>query len=371
MPHTPTSAATTQGSIGSNDDGFPVFAPFDTFRGIAPPEYIIDGLVEDKALSAVIGGPGVGKSFVVLDMACSVATGSAWKGHAVKRTRVLYVAGEGVSGAAQRIEAWETQHGIGVGQDLFLIPEATLLATKVVGLWEWIAANVKANEIGLIIFDTLARMAIGLDENSSQDMGRAVGIFDKLRRHSGAGVMLVHHTKAGGDTGRGSSALLGALDSEILVRHADEDDDAPPPQDGATALEVVATKQKNAVIGQPTFVWIRSAGPTAIVTDVDGGIGDDPFAAMILRPQKIRSSIDELVIRAWHALEDFPTTGLTRAELAEVLSEDREMEPPRKADILRVVERGVATGVLSVEGAKIKHGFNTIDFARKGAGLLA
>lgn len=371
MPHTPTTPAVNGGPTTVDPDGFPLFLPFDAFRDIPPPEYVVDGLIEDQALSAVIGAPGAGKSFVVLDMACSIASGSAWKGRPVKRTRVLYVAGEGVSGSAQRVKAWELQHGIGIGQDLFVIPEATLLATKVVGLWEWIAANVKANGIGLVIFDTLARMAIGLDENSSQDMGRAVGIFDKLRRHSGAGVLLVHHTKAGGDTGRGSSALLGALDSEVLVRHAEVDDNDPPPEDGATALEVVSTKQKNAPVGQPIPVWLRSGFGSVIVTDAGGGVGDDPFSAMVLRPQRIRSSTDELAVRAWHVLEDFPTTGLTRTELADVLSEDRDMEPPRKADVLRALERGMASGILDTEGAKIKRGFNTLEYARDKAGLLA
>jgi hypothetical protein len=370
MPHTPIGPTATGDTTESDPDGFPLFAPFDAFRDIEPPEYIVDGLIEDRALSAVIGAPGAGKSFVVLDIACSIASGSAWKGRPVKRTRVLYVAGEGVSGASQRIKAWETQHGIGVGQDLFMIPEATLLATKVVGLWEWIAANVKANGIGLVIFDTLARMAIGLDENSSQDMGRAVGMFDKLRRSSGAGVLLVHHTKAGADTGRGSSSLLGALDSEVLVRKVEDDEDDQP-DDGSTALEVVSTKQKNAPIGQPIPVWLRTAGLTAIVTDASGGVGDDPFAAMILRPQRIRSSVDELTVRAWHALDDFPTTGLTRAELVDVLSEDRDMEPPTKPDMLRAIEVGTRTGILMVEGSKIKRSFNTLEHARANAGLLA
>jgi hypothetical protein len=55
----------------------PVFAAFNHWRNLPPPEYIVEGWVEDRALSAVIGPPGAGKSAVVLDMACSIAYGDA------------------------------------------------------------------------------------------------------------------------------------------------------------------------------------------------------------------------------------------------------------------------------------------------------
>lgn len=338
------------------------------FRDIPPPEYLIDGLIEDRALSAVVGASGAGKSAVVLDMILCVSKGLPWKGHPVKRTRVLYIAGEGVSGAAQRVKAWETQHGTGVGQDLFMIPEAVLLTgSNAHNIWPWLAANVRANDIGLVVFDTLARMAVGLDENSAQDMGKAVGLFDRLRKESGAGVMVVHHTKRGAETARGSSALFGALDSEVLVRKADDDDDGEGPE--GLAVEVVSTKQKNAPVGTETAVWLRSGHGSVIVTDADGGTGDDPFAAMIVRPTRIRSGPDELAVRAYHVLAEFPD-GLTMSDLSSMLTEDRDLEPPTKADMLRAVQRGKSTSILSMDGARYIQGVSTPEYARQHAGLL-
>lgn len=367
MPHTPIGAP-TPGAGGT--DGFPYFAPFDAFRGINPPAFVVDGLLEENGLSALIGAPGTGKSAVVIDMGLSICAGVPWKGRPTKRTRVLYIAGEGVSGAVQRVQAWETQHGIGVGTDLFMIPEAVLLSGTSADVWEWLAANIKANGIGLVIFDTLARMAVGLDENSAQDMGRAVGIFDKLRKHSGAGVLIVHHTKRGAETARGSSSLFGALDSELLVRHAEDEDDADEDTGGVVALEVVSTKQKNAAFGDVTPVWLRPAHGSVIVTDASGGTGDDPFSAMVVRPTRQRSSTDELAVRIWSVLADFPQNGLTRAELADVLAEDRGHEAPGRGEILRALERATATGLVSAEGARYKRGYNDLEHAR-GAGLQA
>lgn len=333
-----------------------------------PPEFQIDGFLEKGGLSAVIGAPGSGKSFAVLDMICCIAAGLPWKGKSTERTRVIYVAGEGVSGTVQRVQAWEEQHGVGVGTDLMMIPEATLLASTIPNLWEWLAASAKANGAGLIVFDTLARMSVGLDENSAQDMGRAVGIFDKLRKHSGAGVMLVHHTNANG-TGRGSSALLGALDTELTVKVSDDDEDDER-HDGSTHITVTPTKQKNAPIGESVDLYLRSGHGSVIVTDASGGTGDDPFSAMIVRPKRAHNSVDELAARAYDALEGL-TMGVSRSDLADLLSEDRSIEPPRKFELIKALDRALATGILQMEGAKYVRGFNTLDHAREKHNLIA
>jgi hypothetical protein len=68
----------------------------------------------------------------------------------------------------------------------------------------------------LIIFDTFAKMTLGLEENNSAAMGDAVEAFAEVVREAGpqcAGI-IVHH--AGKDLAkglRGSTALLGAVDA--------------------------------------------------------------------------------------------------------------------------------------------------------------
>jgi RecA-family ATPase len=227
----------------------PVLAPFNHWRNLPPPEYIVDGWVEDQALSAIIGPSGVGKSAVVLDMACSIAMGIPWQGKTTKRSRVLYIAGEGGTGAAQRVKAWEAEHNLDVGEDLFMITEAVLIGSKDRELWSWLADQVKAHDIRLVIFDTLARMALGLEENSASDMGNAVARFDRLRRDANTGVMVVHHTARGATHGRGSTAILGALDSEVLVQPPEDEEDDDSEAGGGPGKRITATvtKQKKVV----------------------------------------------------------------------------------------------------------------------------
>jgi hypothetical protein len=59
---------------------------------------------------------------------------------------------------------------------------------------------------------------VGGDENSAQDMGRAVAVGDRLRDRFNAATLIVHHAGKDATKGsRGSSALLGAADVFIRV----------------------------------------------------------------------------------------------------------------------------------------------------------
>jgi hypothetical protein len=71
---------------------------------------------------------------------------------------------------------------------------------------------------GVVIIDTLARAILGADENSSSDMGRAIGAAEKISRELQATIILAHHTgkdKEGGP--RGSSSLTNNPDGQIRV----------------------------------------------------------------------------------------------------------------------------------------------------------
>jgi hypothetical protein len=71
---------------------------------------------------------------------------------------------------------------------------------------------------GVVIIDTFNRAAPGLDENSSQDMGRILAGMKRLQEITGGLVLVVHHTGKDASKGmRGHSSLLAALDGSIEV----------------------------------------------------------------------------------------------------------------------------------------------------------
>lgn len=76
----------------------------------------------------------------------------------------------------------------------------------------------------LFIFDTLARCFVGGEENSAKDMGEFVAGFDWFKEQvPGATILVIHHTgKKDKKDPRGSSALLGAVDTMFYLSKVNE-----------------------------------------------------------------------------------------------------------------------------------------------------
>ena len=254
-----------------------------------------------------------------------------------------------------RVKAWEQEHNLDVGEDLFMITEAVLIGSKDRELWSWLADQVKAQDIRLVIFDTLARMSLGLEENSASDMGNAVARFDRLRRDGKTGVMVVHHTARGATHGRGSTAILGALDSEVLVQPPEDEEDDDSEAGGGPGKRITATvtKQKNAADGEVLDLTLCQRHGSIVVADANGVTGD-PFAAPVLEFVRPTPESDtDLAIRVAEYLEPLPMQGATKTDIT------RDVMPSKayrkdglawKAAVLRAVDRGLATGLIITFG---------------------
>jgi hypothetical protein len=82
------------------------------------------------------------------------------------------------------------------------------------------AAN-RAGPFTLVVIDTLAQVSAGADENSGKDMSVVLRHCRAVREHTGAMVLLVHHSGKDSTKGaRGWSGIKGALDVEIEVARA-------------------------------------------------------------------------------------------------------------------------------------------------------
>src|SRR5688572_20189530 len=86
-----------------------------------PTDWLIDGWLVKDTLAGLVAHSGACKSFLAIDWACRVATGSLWFGRNVKQGAVFYLAGEGRTGHRKRIAAWEQHHEISIqGAPLYL-----------------------------------------------------------------------------------------------------------------------------------------------------------------------------------------------------------------------------------------------------------
>lgn len=343
----------------SPHNGVPRIAPFSHWRDLPPPEYVIDGLIEHGGLSCIIGSPGVGKSTVGLDMACHIATGKRWQGRRTLKTKVLYLPGEGLSGAVQRIKAWELAHDVALDDDL-LLGNGIILVAASNEAWGEVAAYIARQGIGLVIFDTFARMSAGLEENSATDVGKAVRRFDKLKELTNAGVCVVHHTAKGApEVARGSSALNGALDSELLIRLATWDITQIQDENGrlpGKAIELVTSKQKNAEQLEhplPLLMMNYPLGDQLSAPLITGPNGDvDPMQGEVVLARPLPQPIVETSIRIREFLDNLPQQGATRAELFAAIRPDayalsRADTPVYwKQRISEAVDRGLRYGLI-------------------------
>ena len=75
------------------DAAFPFVAVSDL--KYSPPEFIVDGLFETETLGLIFGDPACGKSFLAVDIALSVATGTQFHGRDVRQGSVFFIAWSG------------------------------------------------------------------------------------------------------------------------------------------------------------------------------------------------------------------------------------------------------------------------------------
>src|SRR6056300_150595 len=75
---------------------------------VPPRDWFVYGLVPASGVVALVGDPGVGTSFVALDLAARLASGSRqWMGHKLKGSpNVVYISTDQKTFVAQRFIAW-------------------------------------------------------------------------------------------------------------------------------------------------------------------------------------------------------------------------------------------------------------------------
>ena len=260
-----------------------------------PVTALVEDIISMPAAVVLVGAYGSGKTFLMLTLACSVATQVPFLGRPVaERRNVLYVCGEGVSGIHARLHAWEQE--VHAGQP---VPdEALYVAEKPASLtdptmWEEMTSFCLENAIGLVVLDTLSSLASDADETKQAPM-----IMRKLSDLASAidgTAVLVHHPGWGdAKRTRGGYQLEGNAD-EVLLLEVDEG------ADGVTRLR--RKKCKEGPAGGTVHFRLRRAGDSMVVEEQDA---EDVHMQMRQR--------------LLHLLDDAGPAGATGHELVNQLS---------------------------------------------------
>ena len=217
------------------------------------PEPLIEDTLDRSTVALLAGYHGTYKSFVALSWAASVTTGTPWMGRPVQQGRVLYIVGEGATGIDNRLRAWEEANGVRIDHDALHTTRGAVQIAEPRALAE-VAGYVEEVGFDLIIIDTVARAAVGLEENSSKDMGVFIDAADQLRQATEAGtVLLVHHTGKDKSTVRGSSAVEAAMDTVYVTEGGD----------GLVRLR--RTKRKDGPMEDTHLLRFEQVGPSGVL----------------------------------------------------------------------------------------------------------
>jgi len=192
--------------------------PLEPFRAITLPalaNYSIKGIFPMTGLAVVWGPPKSGKSFWTFDAVMHIATGRPYRGRNVRRGTVVYLALEGGSGFAGRVEAWRRRHNPPEDVPFYLLAVPIDLVADHTALIEAIREQVP-DDPAVIVVDTLNRAMFG-NENESKDMGEFIRAADAVRTAFNCLFIVVHHCGVSGNRPRGHTSLAGADDAQIMV----------------------------------------------------------------------------------------------------------------------------------------------------------
>lgn len=242
----------------------------DEFSSLPDANWHVKGVIPIADLVMLYGASGAGKSFVALDLACSIALGLEWRGCKVQQAKVLLIVAEGAGGINARINAWCRDRGIPIEMlngKLQLITDAPNILDKD-DCTQLVASASTKGDFGLVIFDTLAQVTPGANENAAEDMSRAITNARAVARAVNATAMLVHH--AGKDLSRGArgwSGLFAACDAVLEVAK----------QEDSPVRLITTTKQKD---GRDDLRWGFLLKTLVLGVDRDG----DDITSCVIEP---------------------------------------------------------------------------------------
>lgn len=250
-------------------------------------DYLVKGVLTENELSFLLGESQSGKSFVAIDIAMAVARGEEWFERKVHQGGVVYQAGESARGVRRRrLPAYRKAHDCADDDLPFVMLEKPVdfynsdddveAFIEECKHWGGFFNAAHKTELKLIIIDTFNKATPGANENDGKDMGSVLARCDRVRRETGAHVMLVHHLNAGGTKARGHTSLFGNVENVITVRRL-------PPEhvdsDGRKIREWVISKAKDGEDGIGSKFVLRGV---ELGTDGDG---DRITSCIICKPE--------------------------------------------------------------------------------------
>jgi len=259
----------------SSNDLLPVRQVAQLEQECANHRWLVEQLWGHQAVGFVAGAPKCCKSWLALDLAVSVASGTDCLDHfpvLQSGPALVYLAEDALPQVRMRIEGIARHRRLKLDAlDLHVITSASL-RLDLAGDQQKLDATIKLLRPRILVLDPLVRLH-RLDENSASDISALLGFLRVLQRSHDLAIVVVHHMSKRaraqlGQSLRGSGDLHAWSDSSAyLVRQRDriqltvEHRAAPAPEqialdlsaeiDGPAHLQILASNHRNAAPPPP------------------------------------------------------------------------------------------------------------------------
>jgi hypothetical protein len=217
--------------------------------------WLVEELWCARSVGVIGGAPKCAKTWLGLDMALSVATGTPCLGkYAVPEPGpvLVYLAEDALLVVRERIEGMARHRGLDLDQvQIYVITVPVLRLDRDRDrtlLWE----TIRRLRPRLLLLDPLVRLH-GIDENHAGEVAELLAYLRSLQRELGLSVVLVHHTRknaadgvAAGQGLRGSGDIHAFGDSNLYLQRTKEhlilsNEHRAAPASAPVYLELVAT----------------------------------------------------------------------------------------------------------------------------------
>jgi AAA domain len=220
-----------------------------------PRRWLVDQLWGDSSVGLIGGAPKCSKTWLGLDLALSVATGTACLGkYAAPRAGpvLVYLAEDALPVLRERVAGMARHRGLDLADvEMHVITAPTLRLDRDPHRSR-LLETAKRLRPRLVLLDPLVRLH-GIDENNAGEVAGLLAYFRSLQRQLDLSVILVHHTRknaaggaAAGQGLRGSSDLHAFGDSNLYLRRTSQrlllsSEHRAAPASPPVYLELVAT----------------------------------------------------------------------------------------------------------------------------------
>ncbi len=210
--------------IESTSDDMPAVDNLGDFMDDPPklPEPLIDGILRCGHKLLISGSSKAGKSFLLMELAISLAEGRPWLGFKVRQGKVMYVNLE-IDKASCINRFVDIYRALGISKEHRFPNNISIwnLRGKAIPLDKLVPKLIKrivGKGYEAVIIDPIYKVITG-DENSASDMGAFCNEFDKICDETGCSAIYCHHHSKGAQGAK--KAMDRASGSGVFARDPD------------------------------------------------------------------------------------------------------------------------------------------------------